>query len=118
MTEPEVLTLILDGQKALGEKVDHLGKAVVKLETKVEQLCRERGEAKVDHHACREEIDAKFREHEAAHLTIAKRLEPIEKLHEQQAGGTRGASYIWKAFAALVGAAYLVVSLIAIVNNW
>jgi hypothetical protein len=118
MTEPEVLTLILDGQKALGEKVDHLGKAVVKLETKVEQLCRERGEAKVDHHSCREEIDAKFREHEAAHLAIAKRLEPIEKLHEQQAGGTRGAGLIWKAIAAVVGLTYIIVSLIVLTNHW
>jgi hypothetical protein len=118
MTEPEVLTLILDGQKTLGDKVETMGKAVVRLETKVENWEKQRDEARVDHDDCREEMDQRFKANNIEHGNIIKRLEPIERLHEQQEGGTRSVSLAWKIVAGFIGTAYLILSSIAIGLHW
>jgi hypothetical protein len=100
MIEADYLKLILEGQKATGDKVDTLVKAVVRLET-INTFSQQ------SHAQCRSEVDAKIdahiRDNVSAHEDLADRLRPIEEIHLQQTGGVKASNIIWKAITGVLG---------------
>lgn len=116
MTDESYLKLILDGQKATGVKVDRLSDTVAILGERMRSWERTTDTAQDAHEKCRSEVDLKIHDHEvedfAEHKELEKRIAPIENLHQQQAGGAKSATLIWKALSAVLGTIVIVLGII------
>lgn len=107
MTDESYLKLILDGQRDTGKKVDNLATVVAKLEQRVEGWEKQSVKAQDAHEKCRAEVDGAIKQ-------IDSRLAPIERLHDQQAGGAKSMALAWKM---LSGALAVAVAVLAILGG-
>jgi hypothetical protein len=116
--EPTVLSLILDGQKEMGRKMEHWGTATTRLEDRVEELTRRWSEASHDRDECREQVDELLRRNDEAHREFDKRIHTIEKSALGRKNKIAGMSLVWKIALAVLGAVYTVASLGAFIHLW